>query len=75
VTENPSTPATEDDLPEQMKVRRDKRTALLDEGAKPYPLGIKRTATLAELRAEYEALEPGAATGREVTVARHHPRG
>ncbi|GAA4911655.1 lysyl-tRNA synthetase class II [Stackebrandtia albiflava] len=69
MTENPSTPALEDDLPEQMKVRRDKRAALLGEGGKPYPLGVKRSVTLARLRATYGDLGAGESTGETVTVA------
>lgn len=68
MTDNPSPVATEDDLPEQMKVRRQKRDALLAEGAKPYPLGVKRTKSLAELRTEFGDLEAGAETGVEASV-------
>ena len=43
----------ETDLPEQMRVRRGKRARLLDEGREPYPVGVPRTHTLAEVRAAY----------------------
>ena len=36
------------DVPEQMRVRLDKRQRLLDEGVDPYPVGFPRTATIAE---------------------------
>ncbi len=38
-------------------------------GVEPYPVRFERTATSAELQAEYEELEPGVATGRVVSVA------
>lgn len=69
MTNDPGQVASEDDLPEQMKVRREKRDTLLAEGAKPYPLGIKPSTSLAALRAKYGDLEAGAETGTEVTVA------
>lgn len=68
MTENPSQPAIEDDLPEQLKVRHGKRAELLAEGAKPYPLGVERTTTLKRLREEYGHLEAGESTGVEVSV-------
>ena len=49
-------PAPESDLPEQMRVRRDKRARLLREGREPYPVGVPRTHTLTEVRAAYEHL-------------------
>lgn len=58
-----------DELPEQMRVRRAKRAELIERGISPYPLGFSRTHTLAELRAAYPDLEPGAATGDRVAVA------
>ena len=33
----------EDDLPEQIRVRREKRQRLLDEGVAAYPLAVPRT--------------------------------
>ena len=36
-----------DDLPEQMRVRREKRARLLETGREPYPVNFARTATLA----------------------------
>jgi lysyl-tRNA synthetase, class II len=49
-------PAPQSDLPEQMRVRRDKRARLLREGREPYPVGVPRTHTLTEVRAAYEHL-------------------
>ncbi|WP_422737262.1 lysine--tRNA ligase [Micromonospora sp. WMMD729] len=57
-----------DDLPEQMKVRREKRDRMLAEGVEPYPVGFPRTTTLAEIRERYADLETDTATGDEVSV-------
>jgi lysyl-tRNA synthetase class 2 len=58
----------DDDLPEQMRVRRSKRAQMLAEGAEPYPVGFARTATLAELRVKYADLPTDSATGDRVAV-------
>nr|BFF22380.1 lysine--tRNA ligase [Glycomyces mayteni] len=58
---------TGDDLPEQMKIRREKRAALLAEGKEPYALGYPRTHTLAELRGLFDGLADGESSG--VTVS------
>ncbi|WP_018217456.1 lysine--tRNA ligase [Salinispora vitiensis] len=57
-----------DDLPEQMKVRREKRDRMLAEGVEPYPLGYPRTSTLAEIRQGYADLPTDTATGDQVSV-------
>lgn len=57
-----------DDLPEQMRVRREKRDRLLAEGIDPYPVTIPRTTTLAEVRARYADLPTDTATGDRVSV-------
>jgi lysyl-tRNA synthetase class 2 len=66
VTETPM-PA-EDDLPEQMRVRREKRARMLAEGIEPYPRGYPRTATLTEIRAKYGDLPTDTASGDVVSV-------
>jgi len=58
----------EDDLPEQMLVRREKRSRLLSEGIDPYPVAVARSTTLAELRTEFPDLDPDAHTGKFVGV-------
>jgi lysyl-tRNA synthetase, class II len=74
-TDPPSDPSTapavlaEDLLPEQIRVRRDKRAALLASGTAPYPVEVPRTHTLAEVRAAYPSLEAGAETGDTVAVS------
>ncbi|WCN81225.1 lysine--tRNA ligase [Micromonospora sp. LH3U1] len=57
-----------DDLPEQMKVRREKRDRMLAEGVEPYPIGFPRTSTLAEIRAKYADLATDTATGDQAAV-------
>jgi len=70
--ENPVTPDSgQDDLPEQMRVRREKRDRLLAEGVQPYPITVPRTHLLKDLRARYDGqeLEPDTKTGEQVSVA------
>ncbi|WDZ85684.1 lysine--tRNA ligase [Micromonospora cathayae] len=57
-----------DDLPEQMKVRREKRDRLLADGMEPYPVGYPRTTTLAAVRERYAELPTDTATGDTVSV-------
>jgi len=67
---NPAAPA-EEDLPEQMRVRREKRERLLESGRPAYPLVVERTHTLKQIRGTYDAagLEPDTHTGEQVAVA------
>ena len=58
-----------DDLPEQVRVRREKLDRLRAEGVDPYPLGFRRTTTIAELRARHGDLPADTATGERVAVA------
>ena len=58
-----------DDLPEQMRVRREKRERLLAGGVDPYPVNLPITHSLAEVRAAHPDLAPDTATGTEVGVA------
>ncbi|BBZ50716.1 lysine--tRNA ligase [Mycobacterium heidelbergense] len=57
------------DLPEQFRIRRDKRARLLAEGRDPYPVAIERTHTLAEVRAAHADLSTDTATDDIVGVA------
>jgi lysyl-tRNA synthetase class 2 len=69
---NPANPDSgQDDLPEQMRVRREKRDRLLAEGVPPYPISVPRTHLLKDLRAKYDGqeLEPDTRTGEQVSVA------
>ncbi|MEU8133151.1 bifunctional lysylphosphatidylglycerol synthetase/lysine--tRNA ligase LysX [Streptodolium elevatio] len=55
-----------DDLPEQMRVRREKLDRMRGEGVDPYPVGFPRTTSVAKLREEFPALEPDTQTGKRV---------
>ena len=57
-----------EDLPEQMRVRRSKRDAMLADGVEPYPIGFARTATLAEIRTKYADLPTDTASGDTVGI-------
>ena len=60
---------TVDDLPEQIRVRREKRERMTEAGHDPYAFGYPVTTSVAVLRAEHEHLEPDTATGEVVGIA------
>ncbi|HEX5596531.1 MAG TPA: lysine--tRNA ligase [Micromonosporaceae bacterium] len=69
MTQPPATPVEPaDDLPEQMRIRRDKRDRMLADGIEAYPVNYPRTATLAQVRARYAELPIDTATGDTVSV-------
>ena len=47
---------TEDDLPEQLRIRREKRAGLIERGVEPYPVSVPTTSSLKEIRSKYEGL-------------------
>jgi len=53
----------EDDLPEQLRIRREKRSAILSRGDEAYPVAVPRSASLKEIRARHAGLEIDVATG------------
>ena len=53
----------DDDLPEQLRIRREKRESLLAQGIEPYPVSVERTITLAQIREKYANLEIDTTTG------------
>jgi lysyl-tRNA synthetase class 2 len=57
-----------DDLPEQVRVRREKYDRLLASGTPPYPLGAPRTTTLAEVRERFGDLATDTSSGETVSV-------
>ncbi len=57
------------DLPEQVRIRRDKRQRMLDAGYQPYPVAVPRTHSLAQIRAGHPDLAADVATGEQVGVA------
>jgi lysyl-tRNA synthetase, class II len=60
---------TEENIPEQTRVRLAKRARLIESGTDPYPVGFPRTATNAELHSRYPDLPPDTETGDFVGVA------
>ena len=64
-TENnaPNAAPIEDDLPEQLRIRREKRAGLLERGVEPYPVAVDRTKSLKEIREKYTGLDIDVATG------------
>ena len=73
VTQNPAadsaaTPPT-DDLPEQLRIRREKRERLLAHGTEAYPVTVPVTHAITEVRVGYGHLEAGQETDDVVGVA------
>jgi lysyl-tRNA synthetase, class II len=74
-TPNPAEPgrattsAVDLDVPEQMRIRRDKRERLLTAGGEAYPVMVPRTHTLAEIRAAYPDLAADTQTGLQAGIA------
>ncbi|WP_151640963.1 lysine--tRNA ligase [Corynebacterium sp. 11A] len=72
-----------DDVPEQLRIRREKREKLLAEGREPYPVEVDRTISITELRRQFfvrkddageapegaRVLEVGEETDTEVAIA------
>ncbi len=61
--------AHEPDLPEQVRVRRGKREAMLAAGVEPYPVSLPVTHTLGQVREQWGHLETGEETQDRVGVA------
>src|SRR3954464_2141821 len=68
MTEEPPGPPSDDELPEQMRVRRAKLDRLRESGTDPYPVAVPRSTTLAEIREKYPDLEPDTRTGQLVGI-------
>ena len=66
---NSVTAPAEDDLPEQLRIRREKRAAIIAKGQEPYPVSVPRTASLKAIREEHAGLETDTATGIIESVA------
>jgi lysyl-tRNA synthetase class 2 len=67
---DPLTDAVPDaDLPEQIRVRKGKRAAMLDAGVEPYPVQVPVTHTLAQVREGWGTLEAGEETQERVGVS------
>ncbi|MBC7373877.1 MAG: lysine--tRNA ligase [Frankiales bacterium] len=61
-------PPPADDLPEQVRVRREKYDRLVASGTAPYSLGAPRTASLAQVREAHGRLETDTASGEVVSI-------
>ncbi len=59
---------SDDQVPEQQRIRTEKRARLLAAGGEAYPVSIPRTHSLAEIRRLYPDLQTDTATGDEVGV-------
>ena len=68
MSETPTQPH-DTDLPEQMRVRREKRERLLAAGKQAYPVAVARTHTLEQVREQWGHLETGEETQDVVGVA------
>ncbi|HUW77732.1 MAG TPA: lysine--tRNA ligase [Candidatus Nanopelagicaceae bacterium] len=58
----------DEDLPEQLRIRRDKRARLLEDGVQPYPVSVPRTSSLAYLRERFGDLATDSVTGKIESV-------
>ena len=59
----------EDDLPEQLRIRREKRSAIIASGEQAYPVAVARTTSLKEIRIRHAGLEIDVATGVQESLA------
>jgi len=59
----------EDDLPEQLRIRREKRSAIIARGEQAYPVAVARTTSLKEIRIRHAGLEIDVATGVQESLA------
>jgi lysyl-tRNA synthetase class 2 len=59
----------EQDLPEQIRVRLEKRAKMIANGIEAYPVGVPKTAEIADVKAAYAHLEDGQETADVVGVA------
>jgi lysyl-tRNA synthetase class 2 len=55
--------ADEDDLPEQLRIRREKRAGILKRGAQAYPVSVPRTTSLLAIRQKHKNLPIDVSTG------------
>lgn len=67
---SPDLPAAPDeDVPEQIRVRHEKRERMLAEGYEPFPVSVPVTTTITEVRAAHADLAAGEETDEVVGVA------
>lgn len=58
-----------DEIPEQVRIRREKRDRILAAGGEAYPVGVPRTHSIPQVRAQWAQLETGEETEDVVGVA------
>lgn len=73
MSENKTTPpsdsaAVAEELPEQLRIRREKRLSIIERGAQPYPVSVPRTKSLKAIREENADLEIDIVTGKFESV-------
>ena len=69
MTDSPAASDAPDDLPEQVRIRREKYDRLMaDPDRAPFPVTVPRTTTLAEVRDAFPDLDAGTETGHTVGV-------
>jgi lysyl-tRNA synthetase class 2 len=59
----------DEELPEQVRVRREKLERLRARGVDPYPVSVPRTTTVGELRSRFADLVPDTKTGEQTAIA------
>ncbi|RPA56991.1 lysine--tRNA ligase [Gordonia oryzae] len=69
MSDAPDETIADEQTPEQLRIRREKRERILDEGRQAYPVAVARTHTLSEIRAQFSDLEAGTETGEMVGIA------
>jgi lysyl-tRNA synthetase class 2 len=62
-------PPVEEDLPEQLRIRREKRASLIERGIEPYPVAVDRTSSLKAIREKHVGLDVDVATGDTQSLA------
>ena len=60
---------TESDLPEQLRIRREKRDSLLARGVEAYPVQVPRTSTLKDIRERFKDLATDTPSGKTESIA------
>lgn len=58
-----------DDLPEQLRIRREKRATIIERGTEPYPVEVPRTKSIKEIRQAHKDLAIDVATGIIESIA------
>jgi len=70
-SQNPPVVDDADDLPEQLRIRRSKRAAIIERGVEPYPVEVPRTKSIKEIRETHKDLAIDVATGTIESIAKY----